>query len=225
MDFFTGMVFITPSRLFPGIGRLSRDKLHRKLSDWTAPRSLEAIMDAHVFDGFEGRNRRHGVASRLWTQSAVGVVVALLAAALVLVGGSATAHAGGPPGGAGGPGGANGVGPVSFFDQWIAHDSELQLSQSGTGTLTIGDGALNTDQWSVTWKKNPSDSITITLATLIARSGPGIDNVGDQYIATIQPDPSGFQLLYMHPISAGQARTFCTPAEAKAPNTPQVCRT
>jgi hypothetical protein len=117
------------------------------------------------------------------------------------------------------------VGPVSFFDQWIAHDSQLQLSQSGTGTLTIGDGALNTDQWSFTWKKNPSDSITITLAALIARSGPGMGNVGDQYIATIQPDPSGFQLLYMHPISAGQSRTFCTPAEMKAPDTPAVCRT
>ncbi|MGO9098398.1 MAG: hypothetical protein ACLP9Y_02785 [Mycobacterium sp.] len=188
-------------------------------------------MDAHVFGGFEGRNRRHGVASRLWTQTAVRLVVALLAASVVLVGGSATVHAGGPPGGDGGPGGAggqggaNGVGPVSFFDQWIAHDSQLQLSQSGTGTLTIGDGALNTDQWSVTWQKNPSDSITITLATLIARSGPGMGNVGDQYIATIQPDPSGFQLLYMHPISAGQSRTFCTPAEMKAPNTPAVCRT
>jgi hypothetical protein len=188
-------------------------------------------MDAHVFRSFEGRNGRHGVASRLSNQAAVRLVVALLAAAVVLVGGSATVHAGGPPGGAGGPGGAdgqggaNGVGPVSFFDQWIAHDSQLQLSQSGTGTLTIGDGALNTDQWSVTWQKNPSDSITITLATLIARSGPGINNVGDQYIATIQPDPSGFQLLYMHPISAGQSRTFCTPAEMKAPNTPAVCRT
>ena len=102
---------------------------------------------------------------------------------------------------------------------------QLQLSQSGTGTLTIGDGALNTDQWSVTWQKNPSDSITITLATLIARNGPGMGSVGDQYIATIQPDPSGFQLLYMHPISAGQSRTFCTPAEMKAPDTPAVCRT
>jgi hypothetical protein len=210
---------------FAGQGRMSRDRLHLKLAYWTAPRSPEAIMDTLVFGGFEGRNRRHGVASRLWTQTAARLVVALLAAAVVLAGGSATVHAGGPPGGAGGPGGANGVGPVSFFDQWIAHDSQLQLSQGGTGTLTIGDGALNTDQWSVTWQKNPSDSITITLATLIARSGPGINNVGDQYIATIQPDPSGFQLLYMHPISAGQSRTFCTPAEAKAPNTPQVCRT
>jgi len=175
-------------------------------------------MHTHAFGGFEGRIRRHGVASRSWTQTALRMVVALLAAAVALVAGSATVQAGGP-------GGANSVGPVSFFDKWVAHDSQLQLSQSGTGTLTIGDGALNTDQWSVTWQKNPSDSITITLATLIARSGPGMGNVGDQYIATIQPDPSGFQLLYMHPISAGQSRTFCTPAEMKAPNTPAVCRT
>jgi hypothetical protein len=51
-------------------------------------------------------------------------------------------------------------------------------------------------------------------------------NVGDQYIATIQPDTAGFQLLYLHPIGAGQpTTTFCTPAEMKAPNTPAVCRT
>jgi hypothetical protein len=188
-------------------------------------------MDTHMFGGFDGRIRSHAVASRLWIHPGLRLVVALLAAAMVLVGGSATVHAGGPPGGAGGQGGASGqggaggVGPVSFFDQWIAHDSRLQLSQNGTGTLTIGDGALNTDQWSVTWQKNPSDSITITLATLIARSGPGMGNVGDKYIATIQPDPSGFQLLYMHPVSAGESRTFCTPAEMQAPNTPAVCRT
>lgn len=193
-------------------------------------------MDAHVVGGFEGRIRHHRFGSRWWTQTAVRMVVALVAAAVVLVGGSAIVHAGGPPGGAGGPGGgggqvsaggqggATGVGPVSFFDQWLAHDSQLQLSQNGTGNLTIGDGALNTDQWAVTWQKNPSDSVTITLATLIGRSGPGMGNVGDQYIATIQPDPSGFQLLYMHPVSAGQSRTFCTPAEMKAPNTPAVCR-
>jgi hypothetical protein len=147
------------------------------------------------------------------------MVAALLAAAMALVGGSPIALADGPAG-------ANSVGPVSFYDQWIAHDSQLQLSQNGMGTLTLGDGALNTDQWSVTWKKNPSDSITITLATLISRSGPGMGNVGDQYIATIQPDPSGFQLLYMHPIGGGQpAITFCTPEEMKAPNAPTACRT
>jgi hypothetical protein len=188
-------------------------------------------MDTHVFGRFEGRIRRRRVVSRPWIQPVLRLVVALLAAALVLVGGSAAVHAGGPPGGTGGSGsgggsgGASGVGPVTFFDRWIAHDSEMQLSQSGTGTLTIGDGALNTDQYSVTWQKNPSDSITITVVTLIARSGPGISNVGDRYIATIQPDPSGFQLLYLHPITVGEARTFCTPAEAQAPNAPAVCRT
>jgi hypothetical protein len=190
-------------------------------------------MDAHVFGGFEGRIRRHGVASRLWIQPAVRLVVALLAAAVVMVGGSATVLAGGPPGGGtggppgggGGQGGGNGVGPVTFFDQWIAHDSSMQLSQSGTGTLVIGDGALNTDTYSVTWQKNPSDSITITIAAVTARSGPGISNVGDKYIATIQPDPSGFQLLYLHPVTVGEARTFCTHAESQAPNAPAVCHT
>ena len=117
-------------------------------------------------------------------------------------------------------------GRFTVVDPRVAHDSQLQLSQSGTGTLTVGDGVMNTDQWSVTWQNNPSDSITITLATLISRSGPGMGNVGDRYIATIQPDPTGFQLLHMHPIGAGQpTRTFCTPEEMKAPNTPAVCRT
>ena len=51
-------------------------------------------------------------------------------------------------------------------------------------------------------------------------------NVGDQYIATIQPEPTGFQLLYLHPIGAGQPlMTFCTPEEMKAPNAPTACRT
>lgn len=160
------------------------------------------------------------------------MIVAVLAAATALFAGSAVAVAGGPGGGAGGSGGGTGgsggtnsVGPVGFFDQWIAHDSQLQLAEGGTGTLTIGDGAMNTDQWAVTWKKNPSDSVTITLATLNARSGPGMGNVGDQYIATIQPDGTGFQLLYMHPTGAGQARTYCTPEEMKAPNAPAPCRT
>ena len=166
-------------------------------------------------------------------RTALRMLVAVLAAAMAMLGASATAVAGGPPGGTdgsgggtGGPGGVNSVGPVSFFDRWIAHDSELQLSQNGTGTLTIGDGALNTDQWAVTWTKNPSDSLTITLATLLGRSGPGMGNVGDQYIATIQPDGTGFQLLYLHKTAAGSpVITYCTPQEAQAPNTPQACRT
>jgi hypothetical protein len=144
------------------------------------------------------------------------IAVPLLAVAFAMVSGSTTANAGGPPG-------VTSVGPVSFFDEWLAHDSELQLSQNGTGTLTLGDGATNTDRWSVTWQKNPSDSITITLASLISRSGPGLGNVGDKYIATIQPDPSGFQLLYFHPVAAGQSRTFCTQSEIQAPNAPAVC--
>ena len=191
-------------------------------------------MHTDVFGGVEGRMCSHEAAWRSLAQNGARLVMALLAAALVLVAGTETANAGGPPGGGtggagGGTGGTSGtgVGPVSFFDKWIAHDSELQLSPSGTGTFTLGDGALNTDQWSVTWKKNPSDSITITLATLISRSGPGLDNAGDQYIATIQPDPSGFQLLYSHPVSngTGRAGTYCTPAESAAPNAPAVCRT
>jgi hypothetical protein len=147
------------------------------------------------------------------------ILGAVLAAAMALLAASVPALADGPAG-------ANSQGPVSFFDKWIAHDSQLQLSDNGTGTLTIGDGALNTDQWSVTWKKNPSDSISITLATLLGRSGPGMGNVGDQYIATIQPDGTGFQLLYLHPTgTSGQLRTYCTLDEAQAPNAPQVCRT
>jgi hypothetical protein len=179
----------------------------------------EAIIHAHAFGGFDEHICRHRAASRSSTHTALRMVAALLAAAMALVGGSAIALADGPAG-------ANSQGPVSFYDQWIAHDSQLQLAPGGTGTLTIGDGAMNTDQWSVTWKQNPSDSITITLATLISRSGPGMGNVGDQYIATIQPDPSGFQLLYMHAIGAGRpARTYCTPDEMKAPNAPTPCRT
>lgn len=111
--------------------------------------------------------------------------------------------------------------PVSFFDHWISHDCSMQLSEDGSGTLTLGDGVFNTDNWTVTWTKNPSDSITITLASLNARSGPGMGNVGDQYIATIQPDATGEQLLYMHRVGTeGQVIIFSTPAEMSAPGSP-----
>jgi hypothetical protein len=147
------------------------------------------------------------------------IAAALFVTAIALSGVTATADADGPAG-------AVSNGPVSFFDQWIAHDSQLQLAENNAGTLTIGDGALNTDQWSVTWVKNPSDSLTITLATLLGRTGPGMGSVGDQYIATIQPDPSGFQLLYLHRTGAGQpVTTYCTPQEMKAPNAPAPCHT
>ena len=69
------------------------------------------------------------------------IAAAFLAAAMALGGGSAVAQADGPAG-------AYSNGPVSFFDQWIAHDSELQLAEGGVGTFTLGDGAMNTDQWS-----------------------------------------------------------------------------
>lgn len=126
-------------------------------------------------------------------------VAGVLAIAAILFGGSALAHAE----------------PVTFFSQWVAHDSTMQLSHDGTGTLILGDGALNTDQWSVTWKKNPADSITVTLASLVGRSGPGMGKVGDQYIATIQPDSAGNQVLYMHKTTPGRriGVTFCTMAE------------
>jgi spore coat assembly protein SafA len=114
-----------------------------------------------------------------------------------------------------------GTKPVSFFDYWVAHDCSMQLSEDGTGTLVLGDGALNTDKWAVTWTKNPSDSITITLASLVGRSGPGMGNVGDQYIATIQPDAAGNQLLYMHRVGTeGQVITFATGAELSTPGSP-----
>jgi spore coat assembly protein SafA len=114
-----------------------------------------------------------------------------------------------------------GANPVSFFDYWVAHDCSMQLSEDGTGTLILGDGALNTDKWAVTWTKNPSDSITITLASLLGRSGPGMGNVGDQYIATIQPDAAGNQLLYMHRVGTeGQVITFATGAELSTPGSP-----
>lgn len=135
-----------------------------------------------------------------YTFPARRLVASLAIAGGVLFGGSAVAHAD----------------PVSFFDQWVGHDRSMQLSRDGTGTLVLGDGALNTDSWALTWKKNPSDSITITLTSLKGRSGPGMGNVGDRYIATIQPDGSGLQTLGMHRINPpGKAYTFCTLPELR----------
>jgi hypothetical protein len=158
-------------------------------------------MYTYKLSSSEVRARRQGVASRIWTYVALRMVAALLAIGAVLFGGSAVAHAD----------------PVSFFDQWVGHDRSMQLSRDGTGTLVLGDGALNTDQWALTWKKNPSDSITITLASLVSRSGPGMGNVGEQYFATIQPDSAGVPVLFMHRINPpGTGYTFCTLPELRA---------
>jgi hypothetical protein len=126
---------------------------------------------------------------------------ALLITGAALFGGSAVAHAD----------------PVSFFDQWVGHDRSMQLSHDGTGTLILGNGALNTDRWAVTWKKNPSDSITITLASLVSGSGPQIGYAGERYFATIQPDSSGVPVLGMHTVNPmGPVYTFCTLPELRA---------
>jgi hypothetical protein len=183
-------------------------------------------MDAHLFGRSQGR-----------IQPALRLVAVLLATAVLLVSGSGTGYAVGPPGGgagqggAVGPGDAAGLGPVSFFDQWLDRDTKMQLSQDGSGTLTMGDGARYTDQWSVTWRKNPSDSIIITLDTLIARSGngpvagssSGLNKVGDRYMAKLEPE-GGLQRLYLFPVDTGQARALCTPAQARSPKAPAVCR-
>lgn len=135
-----------------------------------------------------------------YTNAVRRFVASLAIAGGVFFGGSAVAHAD----------------PVGFFDQWVGHDRSIQLFHDGTGKLVLGDGALNTDSWALTWRKNPSDSVTITLKSLIGRSGPGMGNVGDQYIATIQPDRSGLQTFGMHRINPpGKAYTFCTLPELR----------
>jgi len=69
-----------------------------------------------------------------------------------------------------------------------------------------------------------TDALTLadlTLASLTARSGPGMGKVGDRYIATIQPDSAGNLLLYLHQIGTqGQVIPFCTPAEMSAADSP-----
>ncbi len=161
-------------------------------------------MRRQILQSTEAQPGRRADAAHGWTYAALRALAALLAAGALFFGGMAIAYAD----------------AVSFFDKWVGHDRTMQLSPDGTGTLTLGDGALNTDQWGVTWKQNPSDSITITLASLVARTGPGMGNVGDQYIATIQPNSDGQQLLYMHPVGPqGQVISFCTEAE-QAANSP-----
>jgi len=133
--------------------------------------------------------------------AAVRALAGILAAAAALLGATAIASAD----------------PVTFLDKWVGHDRSMQLSSDSTGTLVIGSGAMDTDQWGVTWKQNPSDSITITLASLTARGGQPQGHVGDQYIATIQPNSAAQQLLYMHKVGAqGQVITFCPPGAASA---------
>jgi hypothetical protein len=149
--------------------------------------------------------RTYTLASRGGRDAALWMVAAVLAIGAFLFGGASVAHAD----------------PVSFFDQWVAHDSSMQLSRDGTGTLVLGAGAFDTDQWSVTWTKNRGDSITITLASLVERSGEGMGKVGDQYLATIQPDSSGNQVLYLHQINPdGDVVTFCTAAGMKSADSP-----
>ncbi len=161
---------------------------------------LNPVMPPHTRGSIKTKAGNHGAALQWWTSAVLRPVAAALVSGAFLVGGSAVAHAD----------------SVTLFDQWIAHDSSMQLSQDGTGKWTLGDGALNTDQWCVTWTKNPAGSITITLTSLLGRSGPGMGKAGDQYLATIQPDSAGNQVLHLHKINPdGKAVTYCTMAELK----------
>ena len=149
--------------------------------------------------------KRHADAPHWRTYAALRVVAAILAVGAVLFGGTAIAYAD----------------SVSFFTKWMGHGRSMQLSQDGTGTLTFAAGAFDVDQWAVTWTQNPSDSVTITLASLTSRSGAGAgDNVGDQYIATIQPNSAGQTLLYMHHLGGPvHVIPFCPETEQFAPGT------
>jgi hypothetical protein len=79
----------------------------------------------------EAQPGRRADAAHGWTYAALRALAALLAAGALLFGSTAIAYAD----------------AVSFFDKWVGHDRTMQLSPDGTGTLTLGDGALNTDQW------------------------------------------------------------------------------
>ncbi len=161
--------------------------------------TLNPVLPTHTGGGVKAKARNHK-SPQWWASAMRRPVAAVLVSGNFLLGCSAVAHAD----------------PVTFLDQWVAHDSSLQLSNDGTGTWTLGDGALNTDQWRVTWKQTSADGITVTLASLLGRSGPGMGKAGDQYTATIQPDSAGNQVLHMHKINPdARAVIYCTMAELK----------
>jgi hypothetical protein len=57
------------------------------------------------------------------------------------------------------------------FSKWVGHDRSLQLSPDGTGTLTLGSGANDTETWAVTWTQTPNHTQVLTLASLTTSVG------------------------------------------------------
>ncbi|HZA08426.1 hypothetical protein [Mycobacterium sp.] len=111
---------------------------------------------------------------------------------------------------ASGPGIARADEP-SLFAEWSGNGRSLKLAPDGTGTLGMVSGASSDgEKWSVTWKGDPSQRVTISLASLISRSGAGLDlKVGDQYVATLQKS-SGYTVLDVGSEKLGVTVMSCT---------------
>jgi hypothetical protein len=99
----------------------------------------------------------------------------------------------------------------SLLTEWSGDGRSLQLAPDGTGTLSMVSAASSDgEKWSVTWKGDPNQRVTISLASPISRSGAGLNlKVGDHYVATLQK-PSGYAVLNVDSNKSGRSVLSCT---------------
>jgi hypothetical protein len=99
----------------------------------------------------------------------------------------------------------------SLLTLWSGDGRSLQLAPDGTGTLSmVSPTSYDGEKWAVMWKGDPSQRVTISLASPISRSGAGLNlQVGDQYVATLQK-PSGYTVLNVDSNKSGHSVLSCT---------------
>ncbi|WP_019926869.1 hypothetical protein [Nocardia sp. BMG111209] len=62
----------------------------------------------------------------------------------------------------------------TYDHRWQGHDRTMSLYYDGLGTMTMYDGAVDSEQWNVKWLRNDDTSVTITLQDRTAITGNGM---------------------------------------------------
>ena len=84
-----------------------------------------------------------------------------------------------------------------YSGRWQRHGSYLDLEPDGTGTILIGNGAVDGEKWSLTWAPTDHD-IVITVGPQISKSGAGLDGLlaaGQTITGVRATDPANITVL------------------------------
>ncbi|MQY29230.1 hypothetical protein [Nocardia aurantia] len=62
----------------------------------------------------------------------------------------------------------------TYDHRWQGHDRAMSLYYDGLGTITLYDGAVDSEQWNLTWVRDDDTSVLITLRDRTAITGNGL---------------------------------------------------